>query len=52
MAKPLPEREHLCLECGYRTDRDQAAAEMVLCRGLELIKYDTMHLLLVTESQS
>ncbi|RMH76583.1 MAG: hypothetical protein D6680_07905, partial [Cyanobacteria bacterium J007] len=28
-------REHHCPECGYRTHRDCAAAEMVLHRGLE-----------------
>ena len=37
VAKPLKEREHFCPECGYRTHRDHAAAEMVLLRGLELI---------------
>jgi putative transposase len=37
VAKPLSEREHHCPECGYRTPRDHAAAEMVLHRGLELI---------------
>ncbi|XFA73126.1 transposase [Thermosynechococcaceae cyanobacterium Okahandja] len=33
--KPLSVREHDCPECGYRTHRDHAAAEMVLHRGLE-----------------
>ncbi len=37
VAKPLSEREHICPECGYRTHRDHAAAEMVLLRGLELV---------------
>lgn len=36
VAKPLNEREHICPECGYRTNRDHAAAEMVLLRGLDL----------------
>lgn len=31
--KDLSVREHLCPECGYRTHRDHAAAEMVLSRG-------------------
>ena len=35
VAKPLREREHICPECGYRTDRDRAAAQMVLLRGRE-----------------
>lgn len=33
--KELKVREHHCPECGYRTHRDHAAAEMVLHRGLE-----------------
>nr|WP_244350094.1 transposase [Thermostichus vulcanus] len=33
--KGLEVREHYCPECGYRTHRDHAAAEMVLHRGLE-----------------
>ena len=37
VTKSLSEREHICPECGYRTHRDHAAAEMVLLRGLELI---------------
>lgn len=37
VTKPLSEREHICPECGYRTHRDHAAAEMVLLRGLELV---------------
>jgi putative transposase len=37
VAKPLSEREHICPECGYRTHRDHAAAEMVLLRGLDLV---------------
>ncbi len=35
VAKALSEREHICPECGYRTDRDHAAAQMVLLRGIE-----------------
>lgn len=35
VSKGLEVREHHCLECGYRTHRDHAAAEMVLHRGLE-----------------
>lgn len=30
--KPLSEREHRCLECGYITHRDTAAAEIILAR--------------------
>lgn len=37
VTKPLREREHICPECGYRTHRDHAAAEMVLIRGLVLV---------------
>jgi putative transposase len=35
VSKGLEVREHHCPECGYRTHRDHAAAEMVLHRGLE-----------------
>jgi len=35
VTKGLEVREHHCPECGYRTHRDHAAAEMVLHRGLE-----------------
>jgi putative transposase len=35
VSKGLEVREHHCPECGYRTHRDRAAAEMVLDRGLE-----------------
>jgi putative transposase len=35
VAKPLSEREHICPECGYRTHRDHAAAQVVLNRGIE-----------------
>jgi len=35
VSKTLTAREHHCPECGYRTHRDHAAAEMVLHRGLE-----------------
>jgi putative transposase len=35
VAKPLSEREHICPECGYRTHRDHAAAQVVLNRGTE-----------------
>jgi putative transposase len=35
VSKGLAVREHQCPECGYRTHRDHAAAEMVLHRGLE-----------------
>jgi putative transposase len=37
VSKGLGVREHHCPECGYRTHRDHAAAEMVLHRGLENI---------------
>lgn len=37
VTKHLREREHICPDCGYRTHRDHAAAEMVLLRGLELV---------------
>ena len=35
--KDLDVRIHSCPECGYKTHRDHAAAEMVLIRGLESI---------------
>ncbi|NEN92576.1 MAG: transposase [Okeania sp. SIO3H1] len=35
VSKGLEVRAHDCPECGYRTHRDHAAAEMVLHRGLE-----------------
>jgi putative transposase len=35
VSKGFEVREHHCPECGYRTHRDRAAAEMVLDRGLE-----------------
>jgi putative transposase len=33
--KPLREREHDCPDCGYRTHRDHAAAQVVELRGLD-----------------
>lgn len=38
--KALDVREHHCPECGYRTHRDHAAAEMVLLRGLNRVPVD------------
>ena len=38
--KALKEREHICPECGYRTHRDHAAAQMVRLRGLESVPKD------------
>jgi len=35
--KGLAVREHHCPECGYRTHRDHASAEMVLLRGIEQV---------------
>lgn len=37
VSKDLGVREHHCPECGYRVHRDQAAAEMVMIRGLEQV---------------
>jgi len=37
VSKGLEVREHHCPECGYRTHRDRAAAEIVLHRGLEQV---------------
>jgi len=37
VSKELEVREHHCPECGYRTHRDHAAAEIVLHRGLEQV---------------
>ena len=35
--KELSERVHRCSECGYVTDRDVAAAQVVMQRGLVLV---------------
>ncbi|MEG3864054.1 MULTISPECIES: RNA-guided endonuclease InsQ/TnpB family protein [unclassified Microcoleus] len=35
--KELSERVHLCHHCGYTTDRDVAAAQVVLIRGLAAV---------------
>ncbi|WP_287528183.1 zinc ribbon domain-containing protein [Okeania sp. SIO2C2] len=37
--KELSERRHRCSECGYETDRDHAASEVIRLRGLEKIEY-------------
>ncbi len=33
--KPLSEREHHCPECGYKTHRDVASAQVIRSRGIE-----------------
>ncbi|BAY43454.1 ISSoc12, transposase [Scytonema sp. HK-05] len=35
--KDLSQRIHYCQFCGYKTDRDHAAAEVIRQRGIELI---------------
>ena len=35
--KPSSERVHKCDNCGYTTDRDIAAAQVVLIRGLAAV---------------
>jgi putative transposase len=35
--KDLSDRVHLCQHCGYTTDRDVAAAQVVLIRGLAAV---------------
>ncbi|WP_229415189.1 MULTISPECIES: transposase [Moorena] len=35
--KLLSQREHICPECGYRTHRDHAAAQVIRLRGLEKV---------------
>ena len=35
--KALSERVHRCDNCGYQTDRDVAAAQVVLLRGLAAV---------------
>ncbi|QLE53504.1 transposase (plasmid) [Nostoc sp. C057] len=35
--KELSERTHICLNCGYSNDRDVAAAQVVLVRGLAAV---------------
>ena len=35
--KLLSERVHSCAECGYTTDRDVAAAQVVMQRGLKAV---------------
>ncbi len=37
--KELSERVHLCQHCGYTTNRDVAAAQVVLIRGLAAVGY-------------
>ena len=37
--KELKERTHVCSNCGYTTDRDVAAAQVVLIRGLAAVGY-------------
>ena len=37
--KQLDERTHSCSNCGYTTDRDVAAAQVVLIRGLAAVGY-------------
>ena len=37
--KPLSERVHSCNHCGYTTDRDVAAAQIVRIRGLAAVGY-------------
>ncbi|MBD2181251.1 transposase [Planktothrix sp. FACHB-1355] len=37
--KELSERTHVCSDCGYTTDRDVAAAQVVLIRGLAAVGY-------------
>jgi len=39
--KLLSERVHSCSECGYTTDRDVAAAQVVMQRGLKSVLKDT-----------
>lgn len=38
--KPLSVRVHECRECGYRTARDHASAEVILQRGLAVVPGD------------
>lgn len=35
--KPLSQRTHECLECGYQTTRDHASGQILLQRGLESV---------------
>jgi putative transposase len=35
--KELSQRMHECLECSYKTDRDVAAAQIVVQRGLAAV---------------
>ncbi|WP_414690141.1 hypothetical protein [Nostoc sp.] len=35
--RELSERVHRCLECGYETNRDVAAAQVVLRRGYRAV---------------
>lgn len=39
--KLLSERVHSCSECGYTTDRDVAAAQVVMQRGIKQVQKDT-----------
>ncbi|MGJ5675568.1 MAG: zinc ribbon domain-containing protein [Nostochopsis sp.] len=37
--KKLSERTHVCSSCGYTIDRDLAAAQVVLERGLAAVRH-------------
>ncbi len=41
--KQLSERMHSCLECGYKTNRDVAAAQVVLQRGYTAVGHIAMN---------
>ncbi len=47
--KELSERVHSCQHCGYTTDRDVAAAQVVLVRGLAAVGH-TVKMLSVSEA--
>lgn len=42
--KTLAERTHKCDECGYETDRDVAAAQVVVKRGLVALGHSVLKL--------
>ena len=48
--KQLCERAHSCSNCGYTTDRDVAAAQVVLIRGLPAVGHTACDALLQVNS--
>ena len=50
--KDLSERVHNCISCGYTTDRDVAAAQVVLNRGLAAVGHTVKMLMRASSLES